>query len=78
MKYRHFVHFEITPRCMQSGIRTLDQNLNSAEEGKPDVFDNLANKLRTNVHVLEMLARIGSGEEELDKVIISVGRENKE
>ena len=76
MKRRFFTHFEITRTCMQAGVRSDNEALNSAEPGQPDVFDNLAEKMRTSPDVLQMLNMIGA--DSVDKIVIGVGREYAE
>ena len=71
MKRRFFVHFDISSTCMQVGVRTPEQ------EGR-DVFDVLADKMRMNPDVMQMIAQIGPSENEIDKVVIGVGREYDE
>lgn len=67
-KKRSFMlHFEITPACMTAGIK------DTGRFGKPDVFDNLATKMRNNPEVRAMVKRVEDGE--LDKVLVGVGRE---
>lgn len=56
---------------MQVGVRTPEQ------EGR-DVFDVLADKMRMNPDVMQMIAQIGPSENEIDKVVIGVGREYDE
>lgn len=67
MKNRYFIHFQVTPDCMQAGLR------DPGADGPNDVLDNLVFKLRQNPGVREMLERVQSGE--LDCVMVGVGRQ---
>ena len=50
---------------------------NTTSETRPnDVFDNLANKLRHNASVRQMLDQIIDGK--VDKVLVGIGREYEE
>lgn len=70
-----FLHFHITPACMQAGIRTSGPESTASSEIVPDVLDNLAAKLRQDSEVLKMLDLVASGQ--IDKVVIGVGRETQ-
>ena len=72
MKRRFFIHFEITKNCITAGMRNPGHR-----SGKPDVFDNLAAKLRDNPHVRQMLEHL-INDEDATEVCVGVGRKYDE
>lgn len=70
-KRRYFVHFEITSQCMSAGMRQ-----HGSRSQIPDVFDVLAEKMRANNNVRQMLQLVATGGS--DKVCVGVGREYEE